>query len=509
MARAQEVAARFPGTTVQHFHRQFHQIGRLQLKKCSPNPWNAFMRQARAQNNAFPPGERMTLTELSKDASERWKLIPPQDRIQTVNVEMSELQEKRAMRSKTAYNHPKQVFQDCQATLQGVRDVDLHGRTGVEVLLFTSRGHVRDWANAAVFSTNTRLQDFFKISTSLSVDDFAYHMEGFCIGGVAGAASSYATEILNLKQQVKTLINEGLAAIVSPRKAPRMVYINFKQNISHVHNIVIEGWPLDQFRSPGDFSNHDQLQQLYNAWSDGKAYWRHLTPAEITLREASDRALREQEEAARNQATLDSTLSSSLLPTPSSSLSSTPAMPPSEMLVPSQDSSVGPSPIPASVPSSGGVTFQSVLAVNGSGMIEMRTTTRGKRSGAGEKRKKSGDSAPNKKKKAKTSTQTSMTTSLTSANVAETIPPTTSPLAGSAPTHPQTSVVPRFTSASSHLLSSTSTQFVSYQCPPLPFDTPSPPPSLAPTFVSQPVVPLHGVASSGPVTSGTFSVFKL
>lgn len=232
---------------------------------------------------------------------------------------------------------------------------------------------------------------------------------------------------------------------MAPQAPPRMVYVNFEQSISRPHDLIIEGWPLPDFRCPGDISNRTQLQTLLNAWKSGEAHWRRLTPEEIARRDANDlvvsQRLREAEEERRVEeercrAEAEERCREEVQATPTSlgdgNENVTPDRDPS-----SSDLTASTSAMPrVNVPSP--ASFQSVMAVSGGQMVEMRTTTRKKRSKPGAT--PSNDPPPAKKKRtrgppvlppAENSRQSAMPTPS---------PPSTTPQSAG---QPQTGPIPR------------------------------------------------------------------
>jgi hypothetical protein len=61
-----------------------------------------------------------------------------------------------------------------------------------------------------------------------------------------------------------------------------MFYMNFDDNITDKHGIIVRNWPLPVFCAPGDIRTVTELKILYNAWESGTAHFYRMTLAEAT-----------------------------------------------------------------------------------------------------------------------------------------------------------------------------------------------------------------------------------
>jgi hypothetical protein len=61
-----------------------------------------------------------------------------------------------------------------------------------------------------------------------------------------------------------------------------MFYMNFDDNITDKHGIIVKNWPLPVFCAPGDIRTVTELKILYNAWESGTAHFYQMTMAEAT-----------------------------------------------------------------------------------------------------------------------------------------------------------------------------------------------------------------------------------
>lgn len=69
--------------------------------------------------------------------------------------------------------------------------------------------------------------------------------------------------------------------------------MNFDDNITDKHGIIVRNWPLPVFCAPGDIRTVTELKILYNAWESGTAHFYRMTLAEATkwLNERFSRAV--------------------------------------------------------------------------------------------------------------------------------------------------------------------------------------------------------------------------
>lgn len=86
--------------------------------------------------------------------------------------------------------------------------------------------------------------------------------------------------------------------VILNRTVPRMNYVNFEDAFTRKHGIVVEGWPLREFRNPSEIKTIHEVKTLYNAWKSGAARFRKLTQEDWDKWMENDfqKKLREQEE---------------------------------------------------------------------------------------------------------------------------------------------------------------------------------------------------------------------
>lgn len=64
----------------------------------------------------------------------------------------------------------------------------------------------------------------------------------------------------------------------------RLIYQNFDTNITEKYGVVVDGWPLDQFRSLSEVGSRIELETLRNALESGFVQFTKLTPEQLAQR---------------------------------------------------------------------------------------------------------------------------------------------------------------------------------------------------------------------------------
>jgi hypothetical protein len=100
------------------------------------------------------------------------------------------------------------------------------------------------------------------------------------------------------------------------------MYTSFDDNMTARYGIIVKGWPLQVFCSPGDVRTFTELKILHDAWQSGTAQFYRLTTTEAT--EWSNRRFEKAlEETSGPETRSSSTPPSSTLPNPSQASSPT------------------------------------------------------------------------------------------------------------------------------------------------------------------------------------------
>ncbi|KAG2031437.1 hypothetical protein BDR03DRAFT_817799, partial [Suillus americanus] len=248
-----------------------------------PTRWNAFLRsEVKAMNAGREPDERrIKATEVGREIAERWNAMSQQEKIDVTKDLMEDLEEHRNNKSLTSHNVPISAFHDIRATLDSVTQTlaNLSARTGCHTALITVRGDLDHYNRPYVYLSDDRVGDFFQLALKEAPSNFATRLEGYCTSGVTGVISNYKKSFLQLKSKTSALILDKLRDATQV-PVSRMYYVNFDENITAQHGVVLENWPLKKFASPGDIGSMVEVKTVYNAFMSGATKFRKLTAAE-------------------------------------------------------------------------------------------------------------------------------------------------------------------------------------------------------------------------------------
>lgn len=59
-----------------------------------------------------------------------------------------------------------------------------------------------------------------------------------------------------------------------------MIYVNFSEHITRKHGVLVEGWPLSEFKNPSAIGSQVELKVLLNAWNTGATRFRRMSTEE-------------------------------------------------------------------------------------------------------------------------------------------------------------------------------------------------------------------------------------
>ncbi|KAI9061962.1 hypothetical protein FKP32DRAFT_1574720, partial [Trametes sanguinea] len=263
------------------------QQSRLRSKPRKISQWNAFVSQEMQKlNEGLDEEHRKRISaDLIKDLAARWKDMSPEEKSEAVGDGVEKLSERQETRQHGVHNVAINAFHDVRATLDSIsQQLDyLNGRTGADILLVAVRCDPEQYNRPYVFYTNDRIPQFVASATGKkeTLHKFAMRMEAACIGGLDEVARSHHSDILQLKAQVRDLIETKLKQACTRGKIERMFYVNFDEHVTLKYGIVVEGWPFpDKFIAPGKFGSVAELRVLLAAWESGTAYFRSMTNSE-------------------------------------------------------------------------------------------------------------------------------------------------------------------------------------------------------------------------------------
>ncbi|KAG2140270.1 uncharacterized protein EDB93DRAFT_1252909 [Suillus bovinus] len=217
---------------------------------------------------------------IAAEVSAQWKCINKEERSDATDDLMQSLTDQCEMKDLALHNVPLNAFQDGRKTLDSIdRKLSaLNARTGMEILLFAVRSDVEHFNQPHIFQTS-HTSAFFDACLGTSVGNIALCLEGFSIAGVQGMAKTHVQEVLEWKKKTGELIHKKLQETAAPIKISRMYYINFDNNITMKHHIILKNWPLSKFCCPGDISSLNEPKVLFYAFDTGAASFQKLTDA--------------------------------------------------------------------------------------------------------------------------------------------------------------------------------------------------------------------------------------
>ncbi|KAG2361660.1 hypothetical protein BDR07DRAFT_1485618 [Suillus spraguei] len=174
-----------------------------------------------------------------------------QEKIDVTKDLMEDLEEHCNNKSLTSHNVPISAFHDIRAMLDSVtQTVCRNSDFGHALILYLARKSLReDWMSYCPHYYD-RVGDFFQLALKETPSNFATCLKGYCTSGVTGVISNYKKSFLQLKSKTSTLILDKLRDATQV-PVSRMYYVNFDENITAQHGVVLENWPLKKFASPG------------------------------------------------------------------------------------------------------------------------------------------------------------------------------------------------------------------------------------------------------------------
>ncbi|KAJ2991477.1 hypothetical protein NUW54_g8180 [Trametes sanguinea] len=222
--------------------------------------------------------------DLIQDIAEKWRNMSEEEKSLATNDKVQEIYEQRANRAFGRHNVATREFNDLRRSLDHIETElrAIHSRTQAEILLIVTRGNQSTWMQPRTLVTSDAVEDFILSSTKYSVLDYSIKMECFILGGGANARSiamSAKAQILKLKAEAASLIDEKLRAASRRGAVPGMKYSKFHR-ITEEFGIIVENWPLTRFCAPGDILSRTELEVLLHAWKTDSTRFRCLSDDE-------------------------------------------------------------------------------------------------------------------------------------------------------------------------------------------------------------------------------------
>ncbi|KAG1747011.1 hypothetical protein EDD22DRAFT_981916 [Suillus occidentalis] len=253
----------------------------LRYKHMKSSPWNAFCwkkrQQARDENSQEISG-RAVLQDLLHNYSDEYHELSQDEKDRLVE----EYNEHREHKTRGVRTSSKSKINDVTQTLKAIEN-ELTKRTGVETILYTTRGSTDLALRGIIFATEG-VNDFMESTMNIDNQDLVSKMEGYAIQGMRGAAKNHQERCSKLRSAIRHIINQKLLiqeAITGNPKAT-MQWADYWRNIVQHYNIICEGWPSTvPFKNLSEASSAlPELKMLFEKWQSGSIKWRHLEEGE-------------------------------------------------------------------------------------------------------------------------------------------------------------------------------------------------------------------------------------
>ncbi|TFK78125.1 hypothetical protein K466DRAFT_607290, partial [Polyporus arcularius HHB13444] len=152
-----------------------------------------------------------------------------------------------------------------------------------DVLFIAVRSKLDFWNAPYVFWSNDCVATFWETLTKKNLYDLALQMEGFSISGLESIVRKHADELLIVKKEAADLILDKLrevSLLAARGSITKMYYTNFEKHITLKYGIVLQNWPLQEFKAPGKFSSIPLLQMLSDCFKQGTSQFVALSDVE-------------------------------------------------------------------------------------------------------------------------------------------------------------------------------------------------------------------------------------
>ncbi|KAG6875862.1 hypothetical protein C0992_001988 [Termitomyces sp. T32_za158] len=286
--------------SIRHVQSELHmgrQLAYVKRKKTSV--WNAFCWKKSLQNkenlnddasNTNNASGKEILQHLVKDHHDEYNALTPEES----RILLREFEAVKATKAKGRRISMKSKINDVTQTLTAVENElhNLKSRTGVETMLFSTRG-TTDLSMKGISFATSGVENFLEGTMKTDTQDFLGKMEGFAVAGVRGAAQNHKQRISQIRGDIRNLINVKLREITQVSDA-KMEWKHYWRNVVKRYLVVIEGWPPGiPFENLSSVSSSlTALEDLLRKWRCGTTYWKALSESEFNdLDTARDRQI--------------------------------------------------------------------------------------------------------------------------------------------------------------------------------------------------------------------------
>lgn len=267
--------------SVRRVQRELHMGAQLTQKmRNKTNAWNAFCwKKAQEQEPGTGRTGKELLTSLVQSSQHEYALLTSEEKKTIID----DFEQQKATKTKALRISTKSKIHDVNKTMAAIEQElnHLKSRTGVETLLFTSRGSTDLTMTGIAFAT-PGVEKFLQDTLKTDPQEFLQKMEGFAVAGVRGAAANHAQRVSALRKDIRQEILEGLRSITGDPSI-RMEWKWYWRNVVSRHSVIIEGWPAAiPFQNLSTESRTiSELASLLQKWRRGVIFWKTLTAEEL------------------------------------------------------------------------------------------------------------------------------------------------------------------------------------------------------------------------------------
>ncbi|KAI0776438.1 hypothetical protein BC629DRAFT_1255743, partial [Irpex lacteus] len=243
------------------------------------NSWNAFQSVKCEELNADKPeGEKLKIHQLTAAISAAWQKLTDEEKKSYTSERVEQITQDREEQANAPRNTALRAFHDASQNLQSIQGelTRIANRTSTHLALVAVRATTDHFMQPLVFTTSPRIDESFFIQYKETMSDFSIKLEAYSLSGMEGIGRRIHEDISILKSYCAALVKDRFNRAMHPVVA-RLIYQNFDANITEKYGVVVDGWPLDQFRSPSEVGSRIELETLRNALESGFVQFTKLT----------------------------------------------------------------------------------------------------------------------------------------------------------------------------------------------------------------------------------------
>ncbi|KAF8327672.1 hypothetical protein F5887DRAFT_827391, partial [Amanita rubescens] len=272
------------GKRVRRVRGDVHMGAQVSLRRHSRRSgWNAFMwmeakkdKENRVENGI---AGKEVLPDLIKRKREQYAELTKEER----EALIEQLEMAKATQAKGFQPSARSRVNDVTKTLRVLENeiANLRSRTGIEALLFMTRGASPSTAINGISYATPGVEKFLEAALKIDEHEFIAKMEGFALQALKGITSNYKQEVSTHRGAIRAEINNQLRIITGDENA-QMEWKHYWRKVVARHKVMIKGWPDNiPFKNLSEASSAlHELKSLLEQWQDGRICWKILTDEE-------------------------------------------------------------------------------------------------------------------------------------------------------------------------------------------------------------------------------------